>query len=103
MSDDHPETACCGDFCGKCNHYSKDCEGCTSAKRGTCHFVACCLGRGIEHCGICHEFPCAKLRVFVPDDRPGCPPGYHLENLKERTRVGTEAWLARQRRFWGGT
>ena len=37
---------------------------------------------------------------FVPNDRPECPPGYHLENLRERKTMGTEAWLALQRTKW---
>jgi hypothetical protein len=36
----------------------------------------------------------------VPDDRVGCPPGYHVQNLRVRTEIGTAAWLEEQRARW---
>lgn len=92
----------CGDYCGKCPNYPGRCGGCVASEHPDCHFVSCCLERGIEHCGLCEEFPCRKLREFVPDDRPGCEPGYHIKELKKRSSVGTATWLDGQRRKWGG-
>lgn len=91
------EAAFCGDFCGKCPNYLQDCRGCIPQDHGDCHFVRCCQEKGIEHCGLCVEFPCQKLNEFVPDDRPGCPPGYHIMNLRARVTIGTKAWLEGQR------
>ena len=95
------EAGFCGDFCGKCPNYPDECGGCIPTEHMGCHFVGCCLAKGIGHCGLCEAFPCEKLRDFVPDDRPGCPPGYHVEELRKRTEMGTDAWLSQQRVKWG--
>ena len=91
---------CCGDYCGKCPNYPAACGGCVPEEHADCHFASCCAGRRIEHCGLCPDFPCARLVEFCPDDRPGCPPGYHLENLEARVQTGTAAWLEGQKRRW---
>lgn len=90
----------CGDFCGKCPNLPASCEGCVPEAHGECHFVGCCLSRGLEHCGLCEDFPCRELKDFVPDDRPECPQGYHIANLRDRRRMGTARWLDEQRRKW---
>ena len=54
-----------------------------------------------DYCGKCPEFPCAKLSEFCPDDREGCPPGFHIENLRRRMAIGAEEWIAEQRKIWG--
>jgi len=90
----------CGDFCGKCPNYPNDCLGCIPQDHEDCHFVRCCLDKAIEHCGLCEQFPCQKLSTFVPDDRPRCPPGYHIMNLRARLTIGTSAWLEGQRQEW---
>jgi len=96
----HPEAAFCGVYCGKCPNYPDKCRGCLPQDHMDCYFVKCCLGKDIEHCGLCEEFPCKKLNDFVPDDRPECPKGYHLENLRERVAIGTMEWLEIQRKKW---
>ena len=90
----------CGDYCGKCPNHPDECGGCVPEEHADCHFLRCCLERDIEHCGFCPDFPCSRLVDFCPDDRPGCPAGYHIENLKVRKRVGTDAWLEQQARKW---
>ena len=65
-----------------------------------CYSIQCCQAKGIEHCGFCEELPCEKLRTFVPDESPGCPPVYHIENLKERRANDIEAWLQGHRDKW---
>jgi hypothetical protein len=95
-----PEAACCGDFCGKCPHYPHNCAGCRTGERVDCFFIQCCGRHKIEHCGQCDEFPCCTLQEFVPDDRPGCPSGFHIENLRARVAMGDEKWLAQQRAQW---
>ena len=100
MTGTDPEAAFCGDWCGKCPNYQGTCPGCLLELHKDCHFVRCSLARGLEHCGLCEGLPCEKLKAFVPDDRPGCPPGYHVENLRRRAKIGTEAWLAEQREAW---
>ena len=98
----HPEAAFCGDWCGKCENYQKTCAGCLAEAHPDCHFIRCALEQSLEHCGLCPRLPCEKLEAFVPDDRPGCPPGYHIENLRRRLEIGTEAWLVEQRAAWRG-
>lgn len=71
---------------------SRKCSGCNPLQHLDCPFVRCCLTRDIKHCGLCSDFPCWELREFVPDDRPGCPPGDHIENLRDRAARGTAAW-----------
>ena len=93
----YSEAAFCGDFCGKCPNYKAKCPGCVPELHQNCHFVKCCSEKNIEHCGFCKYFPCEKLVKFVPDDRPGCPPGYHIQNLELRRDIGTRAWLESQR------
>jgi hypothetical protein len=65
-----------------------------------CHFIQCGLKKGVAHCGLCADFPCQELTDFIPDDRPECPRGYHIENLWARTRIGTQAWLEAQQNKW---
>jgi hypothetical protein len=92
--------AFCGDFCGKCPNYLHTCAGCIPDHHQECYFVRCCQSKGIEHCGYCEDFPCQRLGTFVPDDRPECPPGYHIMNLRARLTMGTAAWLRQQRKMW---
>ncbi len=92
--------AFCGDFCGKCPNLGGRCKGCVPEDHRACRFVQCCLSKGLEHCGLCSSFPCAELAAFAPDDRPGHEPGYHIQSLRERAALGTEAWLEGQRKKW---
>lgn len=87
----------CGDWCGKCPHFRRECRGCRS-KAGECKFVKCLAGRALDHCGLCSEFPCKDLESFVPDNR--LPRGYHIESLRYRNEVGAEKWLERYSREW---
>lgn len=92
------EIGACGDWCRKCPHFGKTCRGCGVEKLSTCKFLRCLAQRGIEHCGLCSEFPCEDLLDFVPDDR--LPKGFHIESLRLRVRLGTEQWLAHVSREW---
>jgi hypothetical protein len=94
------EAGFCGDYCGKCPNYPAQCQGCIPSDHMDCHFVACCLEKRIEHCGLCENFPCETLAEFVPDDKPECPPGYHIAELRRRSQIGTGAWLERSRSKW---
>lgn len=55
----------CGDYCGKCSKYPKECIGCIPSEHSECHFVACCTRQGFEHCGQCADLPCNKLKEFL--------------------------------------
>jgi hypothetical protein len=94
------EAGFCGDYCGKCPNYPGECVGCIASGHRDCRFVSCCLDKGIGHCGFCADFPCEDLTRFVPDDSADCEPGYHVEALRRRKEIGTEAWLGEQRQKW---
>lgn len=87
----------CGDWYGKCEHFGKECAGCSS-RADECEFLKCLARRGLEHCGACPDFPCKDLVSFVPDDR--LPRGYHIESLRYRAEKGLEEWLRRFPEEW---
>jgi hypothetical protein len=87
--------AVCGRYCGTCDAYQgDDCCGCAyqlgSTRRGECPVFECCiLERGLEHCGLCLDFPC---QVFVSHARP-LDVARLYKALRHRTEIGTDAWL----------
>lgn len=97
----HSLAGACGDYCGKCANYGTRCHGCTLDAHPECHFLQCTLARGVEHCGLCEDFPCQALASLVPDDRPDLPVAYHIECLRQRAWVGTRAWLWEMAERWG--
>jgi hypothetical protein len=87
----------CGTYCGECTSYKKTCAGCGYVKGkpfwGECRFYSCVREKGVEHCGLCRDFPCdyflatydpsgGKWRVF-----------YRAGQLVYRKRIGTKAWI----------
>jgi hypothetical protein len=116
----------CGLYCGACYHYRASfeegghlraeaarqgrwgegfaCRGCRSAQLyihpgcAECRIRACAEGRGIDHCGLCAEFPCRRLLAFQGDGRP-----HHADvvaQLEEMAAMGPKVWLAAQERRW---
>jgi len=116
----------CGLYCGACYHYRASfpegahlveeaarqgralqgfsCQGCRSDRLyvhpgcAQCEFRACAGEKGVVHCGLCAEYPCARLRAFQSDGRP-----HHrdvLDNLEALKTLGPERWLAEQERRW---
>ena len=65
---DYPLFSACGLNCGLCpRHYtvgSSRCPGCAgegfAAKHPACGVLSCSLRRGLPHCGVCADFPCAR-------------------------------------------
>jgi hypothetical protein len=47
---------------------------------GTCRVAKCCVGKGLEDCGQCEEFPCGLLREFAFDQTHG-DGGERIANL----------------------
>ena len=85
--------------CGAC------CLSCAPAKAGSCRGCAYELGRtphgecaifqcalvihGIEHCGLCPDFPCELFRALIdPADLPR-----RIAALERRREIGTVAWI----------
>jgi hypothetical protein len=118
--------AACGLYCGACYHYRASfydderlraeaarrgrepqgfsCRGCRSdalyihAGCAQCEIRACTDGKGVQHCGLCADFPCQRLRAFQSDGRV-----HHTNVLIELVRLrkkGAQAWLAEQQELW---
>jgi hypothetical protein len=65
----------CGTICDDCDYYKGEkepkCPGCTAHEGkpfwGKCQTYACAGEHGVEHCGLCGEFPCDKfVGLFDP-------------------------------------
>ena len=88
----------CGRYCGACDAYlGGTCCGCGyqlgKTRRGECPIFECCiLLRGLEHCGLCMDFPC---QVFVSHARP-LDVARLYKALRRRADIGTSAWLDEQ-------
>lgn len=118
--------AACGLYCGACYHYCASfpegrhllqeavrqgralegftCQGCRSGALyihpgcARCEIRACVDGRGVLHCGLCPEFPCARIAGFQGDGRI-----HHLDvldNLAALNELGPDRWLAEQEQRW---
>jgi hypothetical protein len=126
MADRSELLAVCGLYCGACYHHLASfpesehlleeaarqgrtlegftCHGCRSDVLyihpgcARCAIRACAGGRGALHCGLCTEFPCARLEDFRGDGHI-----HHLDvldslaSLKEK---GPDRWLAEQEQRW---
>lgn len=56
----------CGVCCTQCERKEKvHCTGCPSMKLpfwgAECLVKSCCEKRGLDHCGVCEEFPCEMV------------------------------------------
>jgi hypothetical protein len=90
--------AVCGDYCGACRSFvTNTCCGCGYQLGGTCQgecavFQCCVLDRGLEHCGICPDFPC---QIFLSCAAP-LQVAHRYQSLMRRSLIGTNAWLDEQ-------
>jgi hypothetical protein len=86
------------------------CQGCRSGRIhgirvlyiqpgcARCEIRACADGRGVLHCGLCPEFPCARIEDFRLDGHV-----HHLDildNLVALKEKGPDRWLEEQERCW---
>jgi hypothetical protein len=86
------------------------CQGCRSGRIhgirvlyihpgcAQCEIRACADERGVLHCGLCSEFPCARIEEFRLDGHI-----HHLDvldNLAALKEKGPDRWLAEQGRRW---
>jgi hypothetical protein len=126
MADRSALLGVCGLYCGACYHYRASfsegahlleeaarqgrapegfaCQGCRSdilyihPGCARCEIRACADGRGALHCGLCPEFPCARIEDFQNDGHI-----HHLDvldNLAALMESGPDRWLAEQERRW---
>ena len=64
-----PIFTACGTVCDDCEYFKGEkeprCPGCTVIQGkpfwGECSTYACAAEHGVEHCGLCAEFPCDKF------------------------------------------
>lgn len=90
--------AVCGRFCGECDAFTNaSCCGCGyqlgRTLRGECTIFQCAVvDRGLEHCGLCTDFPC---QVFLSHAAPH-EVAVRYQALCLRAKVGTTGWLDRQ-------
>lgn len=62
----------CGICCNSCERKEQvHCKGCLEMKLpfwgGECEVKSCCEERGLDHCGVCPEFPCEMLSTMGVD------------------------------------
>lgn len=59
-------------MCSSCADKDKcGCDGCLSNNSGECEIKICCKSRGLQHCGLCSDFPCDLLRNTAFDEADG--------------------------------
>lgn len=94
----------CGVCCRLCEFYlnssSLSCGGCYEERicrvdEPVCFFIRCTHRHGVEHCGLCNEFPC---RDFISTHQKCCRESpqiavFRIGDLAVRARMGTHAWL----------
>ncbi len=66
----------CGLLCGECAYREQmGCPDCVHMDKPfwgeSCPVKDCCEGKGLAHCGVCGEFPCALLEQFAYDAEQG--------------------------------
>lgn len=90
--------AVCGRYCATCDAVQGEtCRGCGyqlgRTRRGACPIFGCCVEtRGLEHCGLCLDFPC---QVFLSHAHP-LDVAKLYRALGRRAEIGTAAWLEEQ-------
>ncbi len=89
-----PQFSPCGALCNYCIYFKGEkqpqCPGCRAVEGkpfwGSCEIYACAEKHGVEHCGLCDEFPCDN---FVSSYDPSEGQESALQ------RAGLLAYLAR--------
>ena len=85
----------CGTLCNDCEYFKGEknpqCLGCTIQKGkpfwGECRIYTCIEEHGVEHCGLCGEFPCDRfIDTFDPNHG----------QISSVIRTGILAYRARQ-------
>lgn len=76
------------------------CGGCKPDPNssGDCGIRICAKGRGLRHCGLCADFPCARLKDFAADGIP-----HHAKAIADLgmiAREGEAAWVEREEKRW---
>ena len=83
---DKDRVGCCGAYCAVCTWPEKTgCKGCKASAGdmfyGECGVAKCAIGKGLAHCGLCPDLPCALLQAVFDHPEHG-DKGQRLANLK---------------------
>jgi hypothetical protein len=113
---------CCGLFCESCDIYQSlqrgtlkaladewdmkpedlACDGCRAERRAlqsrNCFIRECCLGRNLDSCGECAEFPCATLREHNDSAAPHS--SLAIKNCCFFKEAGRFEWYHMQKQRW---
>ena len=76
----------CGIDCEICKYKEESgCKGCRIVAPkgecvwgGRCELHDCALEKNLLHCGLCSDFPCAKLQEWAASENPE-----RIDNLKK--------------------
>ena len=93
-----PMFSLCGLNCALCAmHVGGYCPGCGGGEGNqSCAIARCSLGRGVEFCADCAEYPCARYEGF--DDADSFVPHSRRRADLERAReLGLEAYMSELR------
>lgn len=93
-----PMFSLCGLNCVLCAmHVGDYCPGCGGGEGNqSCAIARCSLGRGVEFCADCAEYPCARYEGF--DDADSFVPHSRRRADLERAReLGLEAYISELR------
>lgn len=75
------------------------CPGCRlEYKCGDCSIRDCAVGKGIEYCSMCDDFPCDKINKFNSDKKPHH--GEVISSLELLREIGEKAWLEQMKGKW---
>ena len=98
----------CGLYCGDCEHLGALCKGCgneggkpfwtAAIGMEICPLHDCCVnGKGLEHCGLCGEFPCEIFLTLrdpaLSDEEFNQSLQKRKTTLNKRKEIGTDRWL----------
>jgi len=104
MIDEYSYFPGCGEHCPTCHYHaegsSPHCPGCDVVKGrpfwGECKIYSCHSDRGVQHCGLCGDFPCDD---FINHYEEALPEGqrnavFRAGVLAYRARHGDEKAVA---------
>ena len=63
-----------------------DCPGCALMDKpfwGECDVKVCCENKGLEHCGLCSDFPCDVLNKYSYSGDEHADNGVRIEQCKK--------------------
>lgn len=98
---EYPLFSACGLNCGLCPRFYTDgpsrCPGCGaedfSQKHPSCGILSCCRRHGVEFCGLCGEYPCARYDGVAQYDS-FITHRNQMKNFEKIKEIGFETYRA---------